>query len=109
MQRTIAVSLTVLVAALIAVSMVEADQGQSREMEQTQEQIYGSQLMTAQEGTEYRAKLQAATSAEEREQIRKEHHDRMQARAKARGLTLPPEPPTGGGGMGMGAGGGRNR
>ena len=41
---------------------------------------------------------------------RKEHHEQMQERAKARGVTLPAEPPASGGGMGpgggMGSGGG---
>lgn len=56
-------------------------------------QIYGSQLMTQQERDMYRAKMSAAKSAEEREQIRKEHHEVMKARAKERGITLPDDPP----------------
>ncbi len=83
-----------------------------------QEQIYGRQLMTQQERAEQRAKMRAAKTVEEREQIRKEHHDRMQERAKERGVTLPNEPPARGGRMGPGGGmgpgsgmgpGGRNR
>ena len=75
------------------------------------EQIYGSQLMTPQERAEYRAKMSAAETVEEQEQIRKEHHEQMQERAQARGVTLPDEPPARGGGMGpdgggMGPGGG---
>ena len=78
---------------------------------QAEEQIYGSQLMTPQERAEQRAKMRAAKTVEEREKIRQEHHDRMKARAKARGITLPDEPPMGGagmgpGGMGPGPGGG---
>jgi len=80
---------------------------------QKQEQVYGSQLMTKQERMEYREKMRAAKTAEEREQIRKEHHEQMKARAKARGVTLPDDPLTRGGGMGsgggMGPGGGRGR
>ncbi len=72
---------------------------------QEQEQIYGSGLMTKQERAEYRAKLRAAKTEEEREQIRKEHHERMKERAKAQGVTLPDEPPAIGGGMGPGGGG----
>jgi len=73
--------------------------------------IYGNQLMTQQERNEYRTKMRAAKTDEEREQIRKEHHERMKERAKAQGVTLPDEPPTRGGGMGpgnghMGSGGG---
>ncbi len=89
-------------------------------------QIYGSQLMTDQERIEYRNTLQTAKTADEREQIRLQHHERMQLRARERGVTLPDTPsardgqgrrmgPGGGpGGMeGMGPGGGvgpgRNR
>ncbi len=92
-----------------------------------QVQIYGSQLMTQQERTEYRAKMGAAKTAAEQEQIREEHHARMKERAKARGVTLPDGAPAGGsgigpgggvgqgsggmgrGGRGMGSGGGRGR
>jgi hypothetical protein len=73
---------------------------------QAQEQVYGSQLMTAQERTEYQAKMRAAKSAEDREKIRAQHHKAMQVRAKEKGLTLPDEPPSGGMGGGMGSGGG---
>jgi hypothetical protein len=93
-----------------------ADQERTQEQTQLQEQeqIFGSQLMTPQERAEYRDKIRAAKTAEEREKIRKEHHERMVVRAKERGVTLPEEPPDHGmGGMqpggGMGPGGGRNR
>lgn len=68
--------------------------------------IYGSQLMTFQERNDYRARMRAAASAEERERIRAEHHDRMKERAQARGVTLPDEPPAGRG-PGSAAGGTR--
>jgi outer membrane PBP1 activator LpoA protein len=102
-------------------SLSAADQDKSQKTTQTQEQeqVYGSQLMTQQERTEHRNKMRAAKTAEEREQIRKEHHALMKERAKAKGITLPDEPPAGGmmgqgGGMmgpggGMGSGGGRGR
>ncbi len=67
---------------------------------QEQKQVYGSQLMTQQERLEYRDRMQNATTAGEREQIRKEHHEQMQERAKERGVTLPDSPPVGGRGMG---------
>lgn len=85
------------------------------------EVIYGSQLMTAQERVVFRDRLRAARTAEEREQIRLEHHKAMQERAQGLGKTLPDMPPAMGGGMGpggggmgpgaggMGGGGGRNR
>ena len=68
-----------------------------------QEQIYGSQLMTQQERNEYGAKMRAAKTAEEREQIRNEHHERMKVRAKVHGVALPDEAPARGGAMGHGA------
>ncbi len=78
---------------------------QEETQNQQQEQIYGSQLMTQQERTEHRARMRAASTAAEREQIRKEHHEQMQKRASERGVTLPAEPPARGGGMGPGGGG----
>ncbi len=55
--------------------------------------IYGSQLMTPAERTEYRTRMLAAASDVEREKIRAEHHAEMQKRAKARGIKLPDAPP----------------
>lgn len=85
--------------------------------------IYGSQLMSNQERIEYRGKMRAAKTAEEREQVRLQHHEQMQLRAKEQGVSLPDMPPAQGGGKGrsmgpgvgmsgMGGGGmgpGRNR
>ena len=73
---------------------------------QAQEQVYGSQLMTQQERTEYQARMRATKTNEEREQIRAQHHKEMQVRAKQQGTTLPDEPPAYGKGGGMGPGGG---
>ncbi|MDP3125365.1 MAG: hypothetical protein Q8M84_06970, partial [Thiobacillus sp.] len=71
---------------------------------QAQEQVYGSQLMTQQERTEYQAKMRNAKTSEEREQIRAQHHKEMQVRARQQGVTLPDEPPARGMGGGMGPG-----
>lgn len=120
MKRTLMVSALATALSLSAGLTLAAEQTPIREKAQTQEQIYGSQLMTQQERAEQRAKMRAAKTAEEREQIRKEHHERMNERAKERGVALPDEPPArgsgmgpGGGGMspggGMGSGGGRGR
>jgi hypothetical protein len=79
-------------------------QTQQQTQTQTQTQIYGSQLMTQQERNEYQARMRAAKTAQEQEQIRKEHHERMQVRAKEQGVTLPDQPPAKGGGMGPGGG-----
>lgn len=90
------------------------DQTQDQDQIQQQDRIYGSQLMTQQERLEFRERMRAAGSAEEREQIRQEHHQRMQIRAKERGVTLPDEPPVDKGGKmmnpnGGGMGAGKNR
>lgn len=116
-------SMSALTGALMLASGVAlaADQERTQQQVQKPEQVYGSQLMTQQERVEYRSRMRAAKTAEEREQVRMEHHERMKDRAKQRGVTLPDEPSARGGGMGpggggmgpggggMGPGGGRNR
>ncbi len=111
----------VLVAALVAPGFVAVAQDRDRTQDQTQDRtrdqirdrdIYGYQMMTAQERSEFRTKMRAAQTAEERERIRAEHHARMQERAKERGIALPDQPPARGGagtGGGMGPGGGMGR
>ena len=69
-----------------------------------EEPVYGSQMMTDQERNEHRAQLRAAKSEEERDQIRRAHHDHMRQRAQERGVTLPEEPAARGGGTGLGPG-----
>jgi uncharacterized membrane protein YgcG len=96
MKRTLIMS--VLAAVLILSSGFAFAAGQD-------EQIYGSQLMTQQERIEYRTKMRAAKTAQEREQIRNEYHEQLKERAKESGVTLPDEPPGRGGGMGPGGGG----
>ncbi|MCK9238449.1 MAG: EF-hand domain-containing protein [Thiopseudomonas sp.] len=114
--KTLAMSALVSTLAFFAGYALAAEQEPATEQAQTQqqEQIYGSQLMTPQERAEQRTKMRAAKTAEEQEQIRREHHERMVIRAKERGVTLPDEPLTRGGGMGaggrgMGMGGGNAR
>ena len=97
----------------------DKDQTKSKVQDRDQDRIYGSQLMTKQERNEFRNRMRSAKTAEEREQIRAEHHERMMVRAKERGVTLPDDPPARGSGMGpggamapgggMGPGGGRER
>lgn len=54
--------------------------------------IYGSQLMSQRERDEYRARLRAARSVEERGRIRDDHFALMQVRARERGVLLPGKP-----------------
>ena len=87
------------------------DKDQARNQLRTRDRdIYGSQMMTTEERNEYRNRMRAAKTAQEREQMRKEHHERMKIRAREKGVILPDEPPEHGKGMGprngMGPGGG---
>lgn len=109
-RRILVLFALVIVLSLSTGSALAADQERAQESVQKQEQIYGSQLMTQQERAEYRAKMHTANTAEEREQIRMEHHERMKERAAERGVPLTEEPPARGRGMGpcggqMGSGG----
>ena len=71
-----------------------------------QEQVYGHELMTEQERAEHRRHMRSLKTEQEREKFRQEHHKKMQARAKERGVTLPEQPLPRGKGMGGGQGGG---
>jgi hypothetical protein len=106
-RRTWVLSALVSALSLSAGYALAADPQPSKEKAQApkQEQVYGSQLMTQEEQMAYRSKMRATKTTEERDQLRKEHHEQMQERAKARGVTLPDEPPARGGGMGPGGGG----
>lgn len=105
LKQGIAVFVVLGLVLLSTESAFAADQERAPDNVQTQEQeqIFGSQLMTQQERADYRARMHAATTAEERDRIRTEHHELMKSRAAQRGVTLPDEPPVGG--MGMGPGG----
>ncbi len=51
--------------------------------------IYGSDLMTAKERAEHTQKLNSFNTQAERDAYRKEHEQKMQQRAKEKGLALP--------------------
>jgi hypothetical protein len=90
----------------VGVDVLAQDQAQT----QPQVQIYGSQLMTAAERTEYQSKMRALKTDKERDAFRLDHHDKMTVRAAEKGVTLPNSPPAIGTGpkanSGMGAGSG---
>jgi hypothetical protein len=77
---------------LVGASAQTAQRDTVQTQDQTRERIYGSELMTEQERTEHRNRLREMKTEQEREQFRKEHHARMQERAKQRGVKLPDEP-----------------
>lgn len=80
------------VLSLSAVIAAAADPSPVQKIAATQEQVYGSQLMTLEERAEYHGAMRAAKTIEERELLRKEQHQRMDARAKSRGVTLANDP-----------------
>lgn len=78
--------------------------------EESQETIYGYELMTPEERVEHMNLIKTAKSEEERQKLREDHHKLMQERAVEKGVTLPDMPGPGPGagkgpGQGMGPGG----
>jgi len=63
-----------------------AEQRLRREL--TDDEIYGHEMMTAEERERYREKLNAAASDKEWAQLRAEHQEAMQARAEAQSRAL---------------------
>lgn len=63
---------------------------EEREMlrQHEQELIFGWRFMTPAERLEHRNKMRSFRTREEQEAYRREHHEKMQARAKAQGVTL---------------------
>ena len=82
--------------------MMQRDQlrTQDRTTLNDRSQIYGSQLMTPAERRAYRDQMRSLKTAQEREALRKQHHEQMQKRAAERGMRLPDMPPGQGAGMG---------
>jgi hypothetical protein len=83
-------------------AQVSAGPAQSGQRMQSPPPLYGSQLMTPQERSAYQARMRAAHTQQERDQIRAEHHREMQERARAQGYALPDQPRGPGMGPGMG-------
>ncbi|MGE0113976.1 MAG: hypothetical protein AB7T07_03700 [Steroidobacteraceae bacterium] len=76
----------------IAVAQAPAAAPVQTPAKETQELVYGRQLMTDAERAEYRAKMRTLKTQQEREAFRLEHHKKMQERAKEKGVTLPDMP-----------------
>ena len=79
---------------------------QAQDQVQTQVQIYGSQLMTTAERTEYQSKMRTLKTDKERDAFRLDHHENMKARAAEKGVTLPDTPQGAGSKANSGFGGG---
>ena len=89
---------------LASTSLMGIGQVFAQDQVQAQVQIYGSQLMTAAERTEYQAKMRTLKTDKERDAFRLDHHTKMTARAAERGVTLPSTPPGVGAGPKSGSG-----
>lgn len=100
MKRNSLIAAAIVAGVAAATSMSALAQTTSQTQTQTQERVYGSQLMTVQERNEYQQRMRELKTVQERDQFRKEHHVKMQDRAKERGVTLPDEPPARGKGAG---------
>ena len=113
-QMVLAVALSGVLAGAGAPAFAQAGAGSGgqtqstqRAQQQTQQRIYGSQLMTQQERLEYRNKMRSMKTAQERQAFRLEHHKLMQERARERGIQLPDMAPMQGKGTGQGKGNNR--
>lgn len=100
MKKQISRAMWLVSALLAGSSLISVGQvfAQDQDQAQAQVQVYGSQLMTATERTEYQAKMRTLKTDKERDAFRLDHHTKMTARAAERGITLPSTPP------GVGAG-----
>ena len=91
-------------------SLIGVGQVFAQDQVQTQVQIFGSQLMTSAERTEYQTKMRTLKTDSERDAFRLDHHTKMTARAAERGITLPSTPlgagPKSNTGIGVGPGSG---
>jgi len=76
----------------------QRDQAQKRQQNRVQkhEIIPGSLLMTSEEREQYRQRMAAAKTDEEREQLRAAHYKAMNERARLHGLRLADPPPAAG-------------
>jgi len=90
-MRTLPSCLALVASLSIAGSSLQAEQTQPGESSPaaTESEIYGRPLMTPDEVDEYHAKLASNLSAEEREIFIHQHRERMEQRARERGVTLP--------------------
>lgn len=90
------VSWTVFTAALILYSGMApaADVAPPSKEQPALQQSTGRQLMTPEEQNEHRNKMRNAASADERKAIRKEHHEKMKAKAREKNVAIPENPPS---------------
>jgi hypothetical protein len=114
-SRKNSISKLTLLAVLAATSGLWSGVVLAQDQVQVQAQIYGSQLMSDAERTEYQSKMRSLKTDKEREALRLDHHEKMKVRAAEKGITLPNSPlgagpgPKVGSGIGTGLGAGQGR
>ena len=112
MKKQISRAMWLVSALLAGSSLICVGQVFAQDQDQAQVQVYGSQLMTAAERTEYQAKMRTLKTDKKRDAFRLDHHTKMTARAAERGITLPSTPsgvgagPKSNTGLGVGTGSG---
>ena len=112
MKKQVSRAIWLISALLAGSSLISVGQVFAQDQVQAQVQVYGSQLMTVAERTEYQAKMRTLKTDKERDAFRLDHHTKMTARAAERGVTLPNSPPASGAGpkpnsgLGVGVGAG---
>jgi hypothetical protein len=82
-----------LVVAMASAFLTLGAEAHAQDVSQSSMHIYGAHLMSDPERNEYQKKMHALKTEKAREAFRAEHHERMNARAAARGITLPMEGP----------------
>jgi len=109
MQKTaIGIVMSMFLLGAVATPVLGQDQAPGPQNQfREQEQVYGWQLMSEEERSQYQRQMRSMSSAQEREAFRMQHHEMMQERARQQGVTLPDVPRSGGQGMGPGAGAGQ--
>jgi hypothetical protein len=76
-------------------------QERTRQEARTQQQIYGYDLMTEQERSQYRQQMNSLQTEQERAEFRARHHEEMRKRAEQQGKSLPDKVPEHAGHKGM--------
>lgn len=107
MNRLLLTSLTTAVFVALAGPVVAAEVDTSVDTNvqlKSDQDVYGHQVMTPEERSEFRSKMQSAKTSEERERLQIEHNAAMQSRAKQRGISLPDSPSNQGLDSGAGSG-----
>ncbi|MDP2143729.1 MAG: hypothetical protein Q8J80_06305 [Gallionella sp.] len=108
-MKKLTVLQAIAVAALLGSGIAIAEEAAKApaETQAQNRQMLGKDLMSQEERDAQRNMMRKTTTAEEREKIRAEQHEKMKERAAEQGKTIPDEPYARGQGGGQGNGSGR--